>query len=137
MMRLTANLPEVLTEAVIVPAPVATVETDEAPSKDVPMRRDDEVEAWARVHCLHYGTPARNLHGAAAAGKHLLLDIDVQGTRQVKRAVLSRRSAPSSTPRTAGSAAGGARWSSCATTYLTRCARTWRRGDRDRRLWPV
>jgi hypothetical protein len=54
MMKLTANLPEVLTEAVIVPAPVATVETDEAPSKDVPMRRDDEVEAIAMDVAMRY-----------------------------------------------------------------------------------
>lgn len=54
MMKLTANLPDVLTEAVIVPAPVATVETDEAPSKGVPMRRDDEVEATAMEVAMRY-----------------------------------------------------------------------------------
>jgi superfamily II DNA or RNA helicase len=48
MMKLTANLPDILTEAVIAPVPVATVERDEeAPPKGVPMRRDDEVEAIA------------------------------------------------------------------------------------------
>ncbi|GAB6186474.1 helicase-related protein [Thermopirellula anaerolimosa] len=54
MMKLTADLPEILTEAVIVPAPVATVETDEATPKGVPMRRDDEVEAFAMDVAMRY-----------------------------------------------------------------------------------
>ncbi len=54
MMKLTANLPEVLTEAVIVPAPMATVEADEAPPTGVPMRRDDEVEAIAMDVAMRY-----------------------------------------------------------------------------------
>ena len=53
MMRLSANPPDLLTEAVI--APAATVESDEeAPSKGVPMRRDDEVEAIAMDVALRY-----------------------------------------------------------------------------------
>lgn len=55
MMKLTANLPDLLTEAVIAPVPVATVESDEeAPSKGVPMRRDDEVEAIAMDVTMRY-----------------------------------------------------------------------------------
>jgi superfamily II DNA or RNA helicase len=55
MMKLTANLPEILTEAVIAPVPVATVESDEeAPAKGVPMRRDDEVEAIAMDVAMRY-----------------------------------------------------------------------------------
>jgi hypothetical protein len=55
MMKLTANLPDLLTEAVIAPVPVATVESDEeAPSKGVPMRRDDEVEAIAMEVAMRY-----------------------------------------------------------------------------------
>ena len=55
MMKLTANLPDILTEAVIVPATVATVESDEeVPSKGVPMRRDDEVEAIAMAVAMCY-----------------------------------------------------------------------------------
>ncbi|GIV04317.1 MAG: helicase [Fimbriimonadales bacterium] len=54
MMKLTANLPDILTEAVIVPAPVATVETEQAPSTGVPMRRDDEVEAIAMDVAMRY-----------------------------------------------------------------------------------
>jgi len=52
MMKLTANLPDLLTEALIAPAPVATVE--QLPSKGVPMRRDDEVEAIAMDVAMRY-----------------------------------------------------------------------------------
>jgi len=65
MMKLTANLPDLLTEAVIAPVPlpaqklrqagVAAMESDEeAPSKGVPMRRDDEVEAIAMDVTMRY-----------------------------------------------------------------------------------
>jgi superfamily II DNA or RNA helicase len=55
MMKLTPNLPDILTEAVVVPVPVATVEEDvETPSKGVPMRRDDEVEAIAMDVAMRY-----------------------------------------------------------------------------------
>jgi superfamily II DNA or RNA helicase len=54
MMKLSANLPDILTEAVIVPVPVAAVESDEVPSKGVPMRRDDEVEAIAMDVVMRY-----------------------------------------------------------------------------------
>jgi hypothetical protein len=55
MMNLTANLPDVLTQAVVVPAPVVTVEAEETtPSKGVPMRRDAEVEAIAMDVVMRY-----------------------------------------------------------------------------------
>jgi len=55
MTKLTADLPEILTEAVVVPVPVATVEGDaETPSKGIPMRRDDEVEAIAMDVAMRY-----------------------------------------------------------------------------------
>jgi len=41
----------------------------------------------ATVHGDLYGTPIANLDRASSAGKHLLLDIDVQGARQVREAV--------------------------------------------------
>jgi hypothetical protein len=48
MLRLTANLPDVLTAALVVPAPVASVEgADIPPGGGFPMRRDDEVEQIA------------------------------------------------------------------------------------------
>lgn len=43
-----------------------------------------ELLEWAEVHGNLYGTPARNLAEARADGRHLILDIDVQGSRQVK-----------------------------------------------------
>jgi len=55
MMQLTANLPEILSEALIVPAPVATVEDDVEPTaKGLPMQRDDEVEAIAMEVTMRY-----------------------------------------------------------------------------------
>ncbi len=40
---------------------------------------------WAQVHGKHfYGTPLSELARAEAEGKHLLLEIDLQGARQVK-----------------------------------------------------
>lgn len=46
-----------------------------------------ELLEWAVVHGNLYGTPRRNLEGAAARGRHLLLDIDVQGSRLVREQV--------------------------------------------------
>ncbi len=40
---------------------------------------------WAQVHGKHfYGTPLSELARAEAEGKHLLLEIDLQGARQIK-----------------------------------------------------
>jgi guanylate kinase len=38
---------------------------------------------WAQVHGNYYGTPAGFLDGSIAAGQDVLLDIDVQGARQI------------------------------------------------------
>ena len=46
-----------------------------------------ELLEWAMVHGHLYGTPRRNLEEAAARGCHLILDIDVQGSRLVRKAV--------------------------------------------------
>jgi guanylate kinase len=46
-----------------------------------------ELIEWAEVHGALYGTPLRNVHRAAARGEFLLLDIDVQGARQIRAAV--------------------------------------------------
>jgi hypothetical protein len=55
MMKLSANLPDLLTEAVVAPVPVATLEPEDGrPSKGVPMRRDDEVEAIAMDVAMRY-----------------------------------------------------------------------------------
>lgn len=42
---------------------------------------------WAEVHGNFYGTPRRNLIDAATEDRHLVLDIDVQGSRAVRAAV--------------------------------------------------
>ncbi len=46
-----------------------------------------ELLEWAEVHGHLYGTPLSNLVEARARRHLLLLDIDVQGSRQVKRSV--------------------------------------------------
>lgn len=46
-----------------------------------------EMLEWAEVHGNLYGTPRRNLEEAARRSVHLLLDIDIQGARQVRDAV--------------------------------------------------
>jgi guanylate kinase len=47
----------------------------------------DEFLEWATVFGNYYGTAARSLEEAKAAGKDLLLDIDVQGAEQVRKKV--------------------------------------------------
>ena len=46
-----------------------------------------ELLEWAMVHGNLYGTPRRNLEQAASRGRHLILDIDVQGSRLVRSQV--------------------------------------------------
>lgn len=46
-----------------------------------------ELVERAEVHGHLYGTPLRNLDEAVARGAYLILDIDVQGARQIRRAV--------------------------------------------------
>lgn len=46
-----------------------------------------EMAEWAEVHGRFYGTPRRNLEEAARAGKHAVLDIDVQGAAQIRETV--------------------------------------------------
>ena len=50
------------------------------------IERDEFVE-WAEVHGNFYGTPRENFEAAAERGAHLVLDIDVQGARQIRKAV--------------------------------------------------
>ena len=38
---------------------------------------------WAEVHDHYYGTSAEFLDGELSAGRDILLDIDIQGTRQI------------------------------------------------------
>lgn len=46
-----------------------------------------ELAEWAEVHGQLYGTPRSQLEEAAHRGVHVVLDIDVQGARQIHRAV--------------------------------------------------
>jgi hypothetical protein len=54
MLNLSANLPEVLTQAIVAPAPIAVFEDETAPSKGFPMRRDEEIEAIAMDIAMRY-----------------------------------------------------------------------------------
>lgn len=51
------------------------------------LRDRGELLEWAEVHDHLYGTPRSNLTAARREGRHLLLDIDVQGARSVRRKV--------------------------------------------------
>ncbi|MGW8267503.1 MAG: guanylate kinase, partial [Longimicrobiales bacterium] len=53
------------------------------------LRRIDagEFAEWAEVHGELYGTPFSSLESASEGGRHVLLDIDVQGARQIREAV--------------------------------------------------
>ena len=48
-------------------------------------RERDEFAEWAEVHGALYGTARAPLDDAIAAGRDMLLDIDVQGARHLKR----------------------------------------------------
>jgi|GEM_PF-2454850 len=55
MLRLKADLPDIVAHAIVLPTPVAAVEQDEdRPKQGVPMRRDDEVEAIAMNVTMRY-----------------------------------------------------------------------------------
>jgi guanylate kinase len=51
------------------------------------MAAQGELLEWAEVHGNLYGTPLANVQQAQARGQHLLLDIDVQGARQIRAAL--------------------------------------------------
>lgn len=48
-------------------------------------REAGELAEWAKVFDACYGTPRAALERAVAAGRDILLDIDIQGARQIKR----------------------------------------------------
>lgn len=47
---------------------------------------DGEILEWAEVHGRRYGTPKRGIEDALQRGQIVVLDIDVQGARQVRAA---------------------------------------------------
>lgn len=54
------------------------------------LRRGGELLEWAKVHGAYYGTPKRPTLRALARGREVMLNIDVQGARQVRRALGDR-----------------------------------------------
>jgi len=50
------------------------------------LKRRGEFAEWAEVHGYLYGTPKIPLERCVRAGRDILLDIDVQGARQIKKA---------------------------------------------------
>ena len=61
-----------------------------SPSAFQRMRRAGTLLEWARVHGAWYGTPKRPVLRAMAGGRDVVLSIDVQGARQVRRALGKR-----------------------------------------------
>lgn len=49
------------------------------------MRARGEFAEWAKVHDHFYGTPRETLDRCLRAGQDVLLDIDVQGAKKIKR----------------------------------------------------
>jgi guanylate kinase len=50
------------------------------------IRERNELAEWAQVFDACYGTPKKPLEEAIASGRDILLDIDVQGARQIRAA---------------------------------------------------
>jgi guanylate kinase len=51
----------------------------------VEMRRQEAFAEWAEVHGSLYGTPRRPLERIVHSGRDVLLDIDVQGAKKLRR----------------------------------------------------
>lgn len=51
------------------------------------LKRTGQLLEWARVHGAYYGTPKRRITRALGQGKDVILSIDVQGARKVRRAL--------------------------------------------------
>jgi len=50
------------------------------------LKQRGEFAEWAKVHDYFYGTPKRPLDRVIKAGGDILLDVDVQGARSIKKA---------------------------------------------------
>jgi len=48
-----------------------------------------QLAEWARVHGHYYGTPKKQLRDAVSSGRDIVLDIDVQGGRKIRKQYLS------------------------------------------------
>lgn len=49
------------------------------------LKRTDQLLEWAKVHGSYYGTPKRPVMRAIARRQHVILNIDVQGARKIRR----------------------------------------------------
>src|SRR5690625_5131696 len=49
------------------------------------MRENNELLEWAKVHGNFYGTPAKPIQKLLTQGKDVILEIDWQGAREVRR----------------------------------------------------
>jgi guanylate kinase len=57
------------------------------PTADFLAKRDrGEFLEWAQVYGHYYGTPRKPLEAALAAGRNVILELDIQGAQAVKRA---------------------------------------------------
>lgn len=54
-------------------------------AKFVAMKRKGDFAEWAKVHDFFYATPRRPLDECVRSGQDILLDIDVQGAKKIKR----------------------------------------------------
>lgn len=54
------------------------------------MRREGDLVEWAQVHGAYYGTPKAPLEQALTRGRSVILAIDVQGARKIRRLFKSR-----------------------------------------------
>lgn len=52
------------------------------------MLTDNKFAEWAIVHGNYYGTPRSFIDDTIAAGKHIIMDIDVQGKKSLTRSIL-------------------------------------------------
>ena len=63
-----------------------------SPERFEAMAEQGELLEWAVVHGRNsYGTPRATVEAAAAAGRHVLLEIDLQGARQIKQTMPDAR----------------------------------------------
>jgi len=58
-----------------------------SPAAFARLRTSGQLLEWAKVHGAYYGTPIEPIRAALARGRSVVLSIDVQGARQVRRAI--------------------------------------------------
>ena len=58
-----------------------------SPARFEELRRSGQLLEWAAVHGARYGTPKAPVLRALSRGRHVILSIDVQGARAVRRAI--------------------------------------------------